>query len=73
MAKTWTSKAYRRGTADAIQIHGAYGFCSEVDTTLYYRRAKAEEFTFGDPRFQRRTLAQEMGLWFEGCSLESSI
>jgi len=62
MAKAWTSEAYRRVTADAIQIHGAYGFCSEVDTTLYYRRAKAAEFTFGDPRFQRRVVAEEMGL-----------
>ncbi len=62
MAKAWTSEAYRRVTADAIQIHGAYGFCIEVDTTLYYRRAKAAEFAFGDPRFQRRMVAQEMGL-----------
>jgi len=62
MAKAWTSNAYRRVTADAIQIHGAYGFCSEVDTTLYYRRAKAVEFALGDPRFQRRIVAREMGL-----------
>jgi len=62
MAKAWTSNAYRRVTADAIQIHGGYGFCSEVDTTLYYRRAKAMEFTLGDPRFHRRIVAQEIGL-----------
>ena len=62
MAKAWTSNAYRRVTADAIQIHGAYGFCSEVDTTLYYRRAKAVEFALGDPRFHRRIVAREMGL-----------
>jgi len=62
MAKAWTSNAYRRVTADAIQIHGAYGFCSEVDTTLYYRRAKAAEFAFGDPRFHRKLVASEMGL-----------
>jgi len=62
MAKAWTSNAYRRVTADAIQIHGGYGYCSEVDTTLYYRRAKAAEFALGDPRFHRRIVAQEMGL-----------
>jgi len=62
MAKAWTSNAYRRVTADAIQIHGGYGYCSEVDTTLYYRRAKATEFTLGDPRFHRRIVALEMGL-----------
>ncbi|TET74814.1 MAG: acyl-CoA dehydrogenase [Dehalococcoidia bacterium] len=62
MAKAWASNAYRRVTADAIQIHGGYGFCSEVDTTLYYRRAKAAEFALGDPRFHRRIVAREMGL-----------
>jgi len=62
MAKAWTSDAYRRVTADAIQIHGGYGYCSEVDTTLYYRRAKAAEFALGDPRFHRRIVAQEIGL-----------
>jgi len=62
MAKAWTSNAYRRVTAGAIQIHGGYGYCSEVDTTLYYRRAKAAEFALGDPRFHRRIVAQEMGL-----------
>ncbi len=62
MAKAWTSNAYRRVTADAVQIHGAYGFCSEVDTTLYYRRAKAAEFTLGESRFHRKTVASELGL-----------
>jgi len=62
MAKAWMSNAYRQVTAEAIQIHGAYGFCSEVDTTLYYRRAKAAEFAFGDPRFHRKVVASEMGL-----------
>ena len=62
MAKAWTSNAYRRVTAEAIQIHGGYGFCTEVDTTLYYRRAKAAEFALGDPRFHRRIVASEMGL-----------
>ena len=62
MAKAWTSNAYRRVTAEAIQIHGAYGFCNEVDTTLYYRRAKAGEFALGDPRFHRNLVASEMGL-----------
>lgn len=62
VAKAWTSNAYRRVTADAIQIHGGYGFCCEVDTTLYYRRAKAAEFALGDPRFHRRIVAREMGL-----------
>lgn len=62
MAKAWTSEIYRKVTADAIQIHGGYGFCVEVDTTLYYRRAKAAEFALGDPRFHRRIVAQDIGL-----------
>ena len=62
MAKAWTSNAYRKVTAEAIQIHGAYGFCSEVDTTLFYRRAKAAELALGDPRFHRRVVARELGM-----------
>lgn len=62
MAKAWTSNVYRRVCADAIQIHGAFGFCSEVDTTLYFRRAKAAEVRFGDARLQRKFVAQELGL-----------
>ncbi|MDY6908111.1 MAG: acyl-CoA dehydrogenase family protein [Chloroflexota bacterium] len=62
MAKAWTSSAYRKVTAEAIQIHGAYGFCSEVDTTLFYRRAKAAELALGDPRFHRRVVARELGM-----------
>ena len=62
MAKAWTSDAYRRVTADAIQVLGAYGCCSEVDTTIYYRRAKAAEIAFGGARHHRQIVASEIGL-----------
>lgn len=60
MAKSWTSDAYRRITTDAIQIHGGYGYCLEVDTTLHYRMAKAAELLLGDGRAQRQIVAREM-------------
>ena len=62
MAKAWTSDAYRRVTADAIQVLGAYGCCSEVDTTIYYRRAKAAEIALGGSKYHRQIVASEIGL-----------
>ena len=57
MAKAWTSEAYRRTTALALQTHGAIGFTMDHDMQFYYRRAKAAEVTFGDIRYHREAIA----------------
>ncbi len=62
MAKAWASEAYRRISDLAHQSHGAIGFCEDHDLPLYSKRAKASEFAFGDAQFQRRFVAQEIGL-----------
>jgi len=62
IAKAWASEAYRRISDLAHQCHGAIGFCEDHDLPLYSKRAKASEFAFGDARFQRRFVAQEIGL-----------
>ncbi len=62
MAKAWASEAYRRISDLAHECHGAIGFCEDHDLPLYSKRAKASEFAFGDARFQRRLVAQEIGL-----------
>jgi len=62
MAKAWASEAYRRISDLAHQCHGAIGFCEDHDLPLYSKRAKASEFAFGDARFQRQLVAQEIGL-----------
>jgi alkylation response protein AidB-like acyl-CoA dehydrogenase len=62
IAKAWASEAYRRISDLAHQCHGAIGFCEDHDLPLYSKQAKASEFAFGDARFQRRIVAQKIGL-----------
>jgi 3-oxocholest-4-en-26-oyl-CoA dehydrogenase beta subunit len=59
IAKAWVSEAYRRTTALALQTHGAIGFTMDHDMQFYYRRAKASELTYGDPRYHKELIAQE--------------
>jgi alkylation response protein AidB-like acyl-CoA dehydrogenase len=37
-------------TRDCLHYHGGYGFTSEYDIQLYFRRAKAYALLWGDPR-----------------------
>ncbi len=62
MAKSWTSKAARKVTALAHQIHGAISFCDEHDLHLFYRKAKAGEVAFGDSGFHLEKIAVMKGL-----------
>ncbi len=62
VAKAWTGSAYGRVTLMGHQIFGAVGFTMDHDMHLYYRRAKAGEIIFGDSAFQRKIIAQELGL-----------
>jgi alkylation response protein AidB-like acyl-CoA dehydrogenase len=62
LAKAAASDAYRRATADGIQIHGGIGFTWEHDVHLYFKRAKSSEFTFGDATYNREIVAQLIGL-----------
>jgi alkylation response protein AidB-like acyl-CoA dehydrogenase len=62
IAKAWAGEACQRVMALAHQIHGAIGVTIDHDLQYYTRRAKAAEVTFGDARFHREVVAQEMGL-----------
>ena len=62
IAKAWAGEACQRVMALAHQIHGAIGVTLDHDLQYYTRRAKAAEVTFGDARFYREVVAQEMGL-----------
>ena len=62
MCKAWTGNAARMVTTLAHQIHGAIGFCEEIDLHLYYRRAKAGEVFFGDPAYHLERVARSLGL-----------
>jgi len=58
MAKAYASDAYRKVSATGIQLHGGIGFTWEHDLHLYFKRAKASEFTFGDATYHRERVAQ---------------
>lgn len=62
MAKAWVSDAYRRVAALGHQNIGGVAFIEDHDMPLYFRRAKAAEFAFGDATTQREIVAQELGL-----------
>lgn len=56
VAKAYTSDAARRVGNLSVQVHGGIGFTWEHDLHLYYKRAKADEFLFGDASFHRENL-----------------
>jgi alkylation response protein AidB-like acyl-CoA dehydrogenase len=62
IAKAYTSDAYRFVTGEGIQIHGGMGFTWEHDAHLYLKRAKADEFNYGDANYHRARVAQLIGL-----------
>jgi alkylation response protein AidB-like acyl-CoA dehydrogenase len=62
MAKAYTSDAYRKVSGAGIQLHGGIGFTWEHDLHLYFKRAKASEFTFGDATYHRERVAQLIAL-----------
>jgi alkylation response protein AidB-like acyl-CoA dehydrogenase len=62
LAKAASSDAYRRVSADGIQVHGGIGFTWDHDMHLYFKRAKSSEFTFGDATYNRELVAQGINL-----------
>jgi alkylation response protein AidB-like acyl-CoA dehydrogenase len=62
LAKAAASDAYRRVSAEGIQLHGGIGFTWEHDMHLYFKRAKSSEFTFGDATYNRELVAQGLNL-----------
>ncbi len=62
LAKAAASDAYRKVTADAIQVHGGIGFTWDHDLHLYFKRAKSAEFTFGDATWNRELVARGINL-----------
>ena len=62
MAKAYVSDAYRKVSGTGIQLHGGIGFTWEHDLHLYFKRAKACEFTFGDATYHRERVATLINL-----------
>ena len=62
VAKTWVSEAYKKVALIGHQIFGGTGYIVEHAMPIYSRRAKAGEYAFGSPNYQREIVAQELGL-----------
>jgi alkylation response protein AidB-like acyl-CoA dehydrogenase len=58
MAKARASDAYRRVSAENIQIHGGVGFTAEYDCHLHFKRAKSIEVSYGSATEHRERVAQ---------------
>lgn len=58
MAKARLSDVYARTTNRAVQMHGGIGFTWEHDIHLWFKRAKWNEFAFGDATYHRERLAR---------------
>jgi 3-oxocholest-4-en-26-oyl-CoA dehydrogenase beta subunit len=62
VAKAWVNEAYKRVVSIGHEIFGGIGYMTEHDMTLFSRRSKAAEITFGDANFYRKLVSQELGL-----------
>jgi alkylation response protein AidB-like acyl-CoA dehydrogenase len=62
VAKAWCSGAYVAAAEASLQIHGGIGFTWEHVAHLHVKRAKTDEFLFGDARHHREQLALLLGL-----------
>jgi alkylation response protein AidB-like acyl-CoA dehydrogenase len=62
VGKAWVNQAYQRICANGHQIIGGSGVIKDHDMQLYSRRAKGEEFLWGDTNFHREIVAQQLGL-----------
>lgn len=58
LAKARLSDIYARTTNRAVQMHGGIGFTWEHDMHFWFKRAKWNEFAFGDASYHRERLAQ---------------
>jgi alkylation response protein AidB-like acyl-CoA dehydrogenase len=58
LAKARLSDVYSRTTNRAVQMHGGIGFTWEHDMHFWFKRAKWNEFAFGDATYHRERLAQ---------------
>jgi len=59
-AKLFASTAARRHAAEAIQIHGGYGYTTELPLERYYRDAKITEIYEGTSEIQQIIIARSL-------------
>jgi len=57
MAKLQACNVFRDAAATGVQIHGGFGFTTEGNPQLYYRRAKYQQVTYWDTNFLEQRIA----------------
>ena len=62
VAKAWVSDANKKVALIGHQIFGGTGYIVEHEMPIYSRRAKAGEYAFGNPNYQRDLIATQIGL-----------
>jgi alkylation response protein AidB-like acyl-CoA dehydrogenase len=60
MAKLFASTAARKHAAEALQIHGGYGYTTEFPVERYYRDAKITEIYEGTSEIQQIIIARSL-------------
>ena len=61
MAKLFSSEVCERIAAEALQIHGGYGYITEFPVERYYRDSKLTQITEGTSEIQHMIIARELG------------
>jgi len=60
--KARLNEAYKFISERGVHIHGGVGTTREYDVGIFYRRAKAAEFSMGDTDYHLELVAQGMGM-----------
>jgi alkylation response protein AidB-like acyl-CoA dehydrogenase len=60
MAKLFASEAAQRAVANALQIHGGYGYTEDYAVERYYRDARVQTIYEGTSEIQRLVIAREL-------------
>ena len=62
MVKLFTAEILQKILADAMQIHGGYGYMSEFPIQQFWRDGRLFTVTEGTSEIQRLVIARELGL-----------
>jgi len=62
MAKLFATEAAVRITGEAVQVHGGYGYMTELPVERYFRDAKVGTIWEGTSEIQQLIIARELGL-----------
>jgi alkylation response protein AidB-like acyl-CoA dehydrogenase len=62
MTKAYINEAFKLVSALGVKIHGGIGTSSDHDVSLFYRRAKAADTSYGSTDYHRELVAQQIGM-----------